>query len=356
MALLLMYLFIALSISFLCSFIEAILLSTPLTYLKTRYGKGEKKIGRLIEYKKNIEKPLAAILSLNTVAHTIGAAGVGAEATILFGHEYFGIVSAIMTILILVLTEIVPKTIGTNYYSKFLGFTFFVLKVMIFVTKPFVWFSSLFSRFFSKKDVNYTTSREELSALASIGAEEGVFEDKENKIIQNLFKLKEIKVSEIMTPRVVVVTANSDMLLSDFLKNKDFLRFSRIPIFQDFSENIIGYVFREEVFEKLAEDKFDYRLKNLSRQILTIPDSTTVLQAWETLLNRKEQLALIVDEYGGMDGIITMEDIIETLIGFEIMDEKDQIYDMQQYARDRWKSKQLKFSLLLEKSSKKEDL
>ena len=192
-----------------------------------------------------------------------------------------------------------------------------------------------------------STSREEISALTSIGAEEGLFSEREHKIIQNLLKLKDVDVEQIMTPRVVVAVADENLFLSDFLKNKDYLRFSRIPVYsENDEENITGYVFRQTVFEKLAEDKYDLRLKDIKRDIVVVPNTMELYSIWEELLNKKEHIALIVDEYGGMDGIITMEDVIETLLGLEITDEKDTITDMQKYARERWKTRQKKYHLL----------
>lgn len=350
MALLLIYLCIALFISFLCSIVEAVLLSTPISYAKVKNEQGDKLAGAFITLKEDIDKPLSAILSLNTVAHTVGAAGVGVQAVAVFGEAYFGLISAILTILILLLTEIVPKTIGANYYRELLGMATRLVRAMIVITYPLVVISAVLTRVLSKKDSDFTVSREEIAALANIGTEEGIFGDKENKIIQNLIRLKRIRVSEIMTPRVVVVVAKEEMTLAEFLKNKDFLHFSRIPIYKDTRDNITGYVFREMVFEKLAEDHFDLKLKDIKREIVTLTESSTLFTAWEELLARKEHIALITDEYGGMDGIVTLEDIIETLLGLEIVDEKDQVEDMQRFAMDRWKTKQRKYELLREQS------
>ena len=299
-----------------------------------------------IKLKQNIDRPLSAILSLNTIAHTVGAAGVGAQATKIFGEVYFGIVSAILTILILVLSEIIPKTIGARYCRELAMISGHAIRITIFITYPFVIIFPYITRLFSKKQNERTISREEISALANIGAEEGIFGEKENKIIQNLIRLKSIRVSEIMTPRVVVTIADENMTLKDFLKNKEFLHFSRIPIYSENTENITGYVFRQTVFEKLAEDQVGLKLKDIKRDIVVIPETNPLFKVWEILLEKKEHIALIVDEYGGMDGIVTMEDIIETLLGFEIVDEKDTITDMQQYARDRWNRRQIKYNLL----------
>lgn len=346
MTLLIVYLLSALTISFICSIAEAVLLSTPISYLKSKLELGDKSVKTMLNQKENIDKPISAILSLNTIAHTVGAAGVGAQATIVFGEAYFGLVSAILTILILVLTEIFPKTIGANYNKQLISITSRIIKIMVFITYPIVVLSSLITKLLSRNKSELTTSREEVSALASIGTEEGVFAEKENKIIQNIIKLTNIKVSEIMTPRVVVITANEDMTLQDFLENKEFLHFSRIPIYQANKDNITGYVFRSMVFEKLAEDQFDLKLKDIKRDILTFPRNMTLFNAWDNMLSKREHISLIVDEYGGMDGITTLEDIIESLLGFEIIDEKDKIDDMQKYAIERWKEKQKKYAFL----------
>ena len=346
MTLLLIYLFTALIVSFLCSIAEAVLLSTPISYLKAKSDQGDKRAKNYLKFKDNVDRPLSAILSLNTAAHTVGAAGVGAQAIIVFGEASFGIVSAILTLSILVLTEIIPKTLGANYSRELMGSTSILIGVMIFITYPLVLLSLTLTRLLSRKEKELTTSREEISALASIGTEEGIFIDKENKIIQNLIRLKGIPISEIMTPRIVVVIANEEMTLQEFLKNKEFLHFSRIPIYGGNRDNITGYVFRELVFEKLAEDQFNLTLKDIRRNITTFAEKITLFTAWEELITRKEQISLVVDDYGGMGGIATLEDIIETLLGFEIVDEKDKVEDMQQYAMERWKSKQKKYKML----------
>lgn len=343
---LLAYLFLALFVSFLCSIMESVLLSTPQSFLIVKHDKGHKWAKLFMDLKLNIDKPLSAILSLNTVAHTVGAAGVGAQAVKVFGEAYFGIASAILTLLILVVTEIIPKTIGARYWRKLTKITYYTIKAMIYVTYPLVLMSAVITRLLSDNSEDMTTSREEIAALASIGADEGLFSDKENIIIQNILKLKNVRVKEIMTPRVVVALADENLPLINFLENKDYLKFSRIPVYTDNEENITGYVFRQEVFENLAEDKHDLKLKDVKHDILIVPDSLMLFSLWEKLLENKEHLALIVDEYGGVDGVVTMEDIIETLLGMEIMDEKDTVVDMQKYAIERWKTRQAKYNYI----------
>lgn len=346
MAALLAYLFLALFVSFVCSIMESVLLSTSQSFLIVKHERGHKWAKSFIDMKINVDKPLSAILSLNTVAHTIGAAGVGAQAVKVFGESYFGLISAILTILILVLTEIIPKTIGARYWMKLTKSSYFTIKTMIYITFPLVVMSSFITKIFSKNKNEQTTSREEIAALASIGADEGLFSDKENKIIQNILRLKNVKVTEIMTPRVVVAAANENLSLQEFLKNKDYLKFSRIPVFSDDEENITGYVFRQKVFENLAENKRDIKLIDIKRNIIIVPGSMVLFSLWEKLLEKKEHIALIVDEYGGLDGIVTMEDIIETLLGLEIVDEKDTITDMQKFARERWEARQAKYDII----------
>jgi len=346
MLLLISYLCLALFVSFLCSIMEAVLLSTPQSFLIVKQEKGNVWAKTFIELKTNIEKPLSAILSLNTVAHTIGAAGVGVQAVKVFGEAYFGIASAILTILILVITEIIPKTIGATYWRNLTKITSYIIRGMIIITYPLVLMSAIITRLISKKKYGLSTSREEISALASIGADEGIFTKKEHKIIQNLLRLKNIRVKEIMTPRVVVAVANESLLLKDFLITKDYLKYSRIPIYSETDDNIMGYVLRQKVLEKLAEDQHELTLRDIKRDIVIFPDSIVLFNAWEKLLEKKEHIALIVDEYGGMEGIVTMEDIVETLLGLEIVDEKDTITDMQKYARERWQAKQAKYNML----------
>lgn len=354
MALLLAYLFLALFVSFTCSIMESVLLSTPSSFLIVKQEAGNKWAGNFLELKNTIDKPLSAILSLNTVAHTIGAAGVGAQAVKIWGEASFGIVSAILTILILIITEIIPKTIGARFWRKLAKFSAFTIRFMMIITYPLVVMSALITKLFTRKKGEKTVSREEIAALASIGADEGVFTESEFKIIQNILKLKRIRAIQIMTPRVVVVHANENITLNEFLKEKENLKFSRIPVYSGNDENISGYVFRQTVFEKLAEGKHDLLLKDIKREIVIAPNTIELFPLWKKLLEQKEHIALIVDEYGGLDGIVTMEDIIETVLGLEILDEKDTITDMQKYARERWKLRRTRYTFL-NKSNNKND-
>jgi CBS domain containing-hemolysin-like protein len=325
---------------------EAVLLSTPVSFIDVKILEGHKSALLLKKIRQNLDKPLSAILSLNTISHTVGAAGVGAQAVIVFGDAYVGLISGVLTLLILVLSEIIPKTIGTTYWRELALVSARIINGMIIIAYPLVVISEFITRFFAKEAGDQTVSREEVSAMANIGTKEGVFEEKENKIIQNLIRLRDVNIDSIMTPRVVVSLAEENMTLKDFLKNKSFMHYSRIPVFSEIRDNITGYIFRQMVFEKLAEDETNIKLKDLRRNIVVVHSNQPVLSVWEILLDRKEHIALVVDEYGGMDGIVTMEDIIESLLGLEIVDETDRVRDMQQFARDRWNERKAKYNIL----------
>jgi CBS domain containing-hemolysin-like protein len=327
---------------------ESVLLSTPVSFLSVKKSNGDRRANTFIRLKSNIDRPLSAILSLNTIAHTIGAAGVGAQATYLFGEVYFGLVSVILTLLILFFSEIIPKTIGARYWRELAMNSGMIMNGMVYVSYPLVILTGYITKLFSSKNTSIQVSREELSAMAHIGTKEGSLEENENKIIQNLIRLKTISVSDIMTPRVVVSIADEEMSLKDFLAQKEFLYYSRIPVYSERTDNITGYVFRQSVFEHLAEDQNNLKLRDIKRELIVVPKFQTLLITWETLLGKKEQIALVVDEYGGMDGIVTMEDIVETLLGLEIVDERDKIVDMQQYARERWEKRKAKYNIFQE--------
>ncbi|MGL4585377.1 MAG: CNNM domain-containing protein [Flavobacterium sp.] len=348
MTLLLVYLFLALAVSFICSIAEATLLSLSTSFLKTKVESGDKKALKMIELKEDVDKPLSAILSLNTIAHTVGAAGVGAQATIVFGDAYFGVVSAVLTLLILVLTEIIPKTLGANYAKEIYGSMASTISVMMMVSYPLVVMSSFLTKRLSKKNTESSTSREEIAILASIGEQEGIIAVKENKIIQNVFKLNAVRIDEIHTPRIMMVSADEEMTLREFLKNKELLHFSRIPVYSDSKDNITGYVLREVAFEYLAEDRFDVKLKDIKRKILFVSEKLNVITTWNKMKENHEHIAIVVNEYGEVDGVVTMEDILETLLGFEIVDEKDKIVDLRQFAEERWQNRQKKYAYLAE--------
>lgn len=344
MTLLIVYLLGALSISFLCSILEAVLMSTPLSYITMREDEGYKAASLFKKYKQDNAQAIASILSLNTIAHTIGAAGVGQQAAIALDSVPFGVVSAVTTVLILIFSEIVPKTIGTNNWRRLMGFTAYTIRLLIIVLYPVVVLVQALTKLIAKKDDDEAAvSREEVAAMADMGEDEGVIDEDENKIIQNVIKLGDIKAYDVMTPRVVAATAPEGMTLKQFYRSNEYSHFSRIPVYAEEEDFITGYVLRSEVLEELAEDHFSKTLGEIKREIPLFNEEMSVADIWDSLLRHKEQIAGIIDEFGSFQGIITLEDIIETIFGLEIIDESDEVADMQQYARERWQQRQRRF-------------
>lgn len=345
MTLLIVYFSLAIGISFLCSIMEAALLTVTPSYILSEEEKGKSYASKLRELKGNIDKPLSAILSFNTIAHTVGAAGVGAQAVAIWGEEYFGYISAILTVAILVLSEIIPKSLGANYWRQIAPWMGAVLMGMIYLLYPLVKFSEFITKAFSKKD-GQTTSREEVAALTNLAVQEGVFEENESKIIHNLIRFKSIKVSSVMTPRTVVLAIEENKTLKELFDIKKTMRFSRIPVYKDTIDNIKGYVLKYDILDKLANDEFEHTIKELTREMTVIFEHYSIPVVLEILMSKREHIALVVDEYGGMAGIVTMEDILETLLGLEIQDESDSEVDMQQLARNQWTARAKKLGLI----------
>lgn len=341
MGLLLLYLVGALSISFLCSVLEAVLLSTPMSYASMLEKEGRPGAQLLKKYKQDIDKPIAAILSLNTISHTVGAAGVGAQSETVFGSQFFAVTSAVLTLLILVFSEIIPKTIGAAYWRSMAIPCARVIHILVIITYPLVLMSELITHIFSGRKQQTSVSREEVSAMVTVGAEEGVFEKKENSMIQNMLRLDDVKAREIMTPSSVVEMAEESMTLREFYQNDAYRQFSRIPVYNEENDDYIqGYVLRQTILEKLSEDKFDLRLSDILRPVLSFQETESVATIWEKLLAKKEHISVIIDEYGCFRGLVTMEDVIETMLGTEIVDEKDKVTDMQEFAREKWQEQQ----------------
>lgn len=336
MGMLLFYLILALGISFLCSILEAVLLSVNFSFIYLKEQEGSQAAKTLKNLKNKIDRPLAAILTLNTIAHTVGAAGVGAEAIKVFGSAYFGIISAVLTILILVFSEIIPKTIGARYWRKLSLPTARFIQLLIVITYPLVLLTEFITHAISKNKPEQSVSREEVAMLASLGLDEGIFKETESKIIINLIRLRDIKVKDIMTPRTVMLAAPETMTLAEFFGQESFFQFSRIPVYQESVDKITGYVLKQDVMEKLASGATEDLLKDQKREIVVSYENVSVPVLFEKLLFKKEHISLIINEYGGTEGLVTMEDVIETILGLEITDETDIQTDMQQLARDRW--------------------
>ncbi len=342
MSTLLIFLFVAMGVSFLCSTLESVLMSTTLSYINLREEEGYAPAKRMRQYKTETEVPLAAILSLNTIANTVGAAGVGQQANILFGSQWFGLVSAIVTLLILIFSEIIPKTFGTTYWKNLMGFTVTTIRILVWVMYPFVKMIQWITRLFPESEES-SVSREEVVALANVGEQEGVIEEDEKKIIRNVIRLDEIKAVDVMTPRVVASIAPESMTLKEYYDCDDYDHFSRIPVYSDSPEYITGYVMRDDALEDLTEDHFNKTLGEIKRSIPQFNEDMSIGDIFDQMLKEKSQIGIIIDEYGCFQGILTLEDVIETIFGLEIIDENDQFADMQQYARERWHQRQKRF-------------
>lgn len=334
MGLILLYFLGALSFSFLCSVLEAVLLSTPMSYISMRENQGSKTATLMKQYKNNVDRPVGAILSLNTIAHTIGSAGVGAESIKIFGEQYFGLISAILTLLILVLSEIIPKTIGASYWRSLALPSTRIIRVLILITYPLVLLSELITKVFTPRGNQASMSREEVSAMVDVGTTEGIFRESESKLIKSCIALSGVKARQIMTPSIVVESACQDLTVKDF-QAKQSWSFSRIPVYAGDKDYITGYVLKDAVLKLLSEDQFHVKLSDLKRPILTFREEESVFQIWEKMLEKREHISVIIDEYGGLRGLVTMEDIIETMTGVEIVDEDDVAVDMQALAKEK---------------------
>jgi len=336
MVLLLFYVALALGVSFLCSVMEAVLLSVSPSYVAALGREGDWVGERLQAMKEDIDRPLAAILSLNTIAHTVGAAGAGAQAAVVFGEAYTGVIAAVLTLLILILSEIIPKTLGAVYWRQLAPAVVRVLVPTIIFMKPLVLLSKGITYLLSSDDEQTSFSREEFTAMAELGEEEGVFEEKESRILRNLFRFNSLRVRDVMTPRTVVFDLREDKTIGEVVSEHDEFRFSRIPVYGSNRDNINGYVLKDEMLLRAAQEELDVQLKDLAREMLVVRETLPLPDLLERLLDRLEHIALVVDEYGGMAGIVSMEDVVETLLGMEIVDEADSVEDMQALARQQW--------------------
>ena len=331
--------FAAMAISALCSVLEATLLSTPISYITGLEDQGVKGAKRLKKLKQNSDRPISAILCVNTIANTVGASIVGSLVMDIYGSTWVGIFSAIFTLLILIFSEIFPKTIGSYYWRTLAIPASSIINALIFIAYPIVIVMEKLTKVVSSNSTQVSVSREDISAMVSVATEEEVIEKEEKKMIQNLLKLDELTAHEIMTPSAVVEMAEGNMTIREFYDSD--LSHSRIPVYdEENDEYVIGYVLRQEVLEKMAEDKFTAKLIDIARPIMTFSEETSVGDIWEKMLAKKEHISVILDEYGSLRGIVTLEDVIETMLGHEIVDEKDEVVDMQEYAKEQWKKAQ----------------
>lgn len=333
---LIFYVVLAIGLSFLCSVLEAVLLSTNMSFVELQVDNGHRSAKIMQDLKADVERPISAILTLNTFAHTIGAAGAGAEAVGIFGSEWFGLISAILTILILVFSEIIPKTIGATYWKQLNGLAAYVTLGLVWLLFPAVWLLEKTTQGLKGHGDSPTVSRLELAAMARISTIEGTLQEGENRILTNLLHLRNVQVREVMTPRTVVLAFQEDMTLTEVLTKHRSLPYSRIPIYNENHDDITGFVLRHDLYYRYATEGDDVALRDLKREIHGVPETNSVAQVLDSFMVNQEHIYLVIDEYGGTAGIITMEDALESLLGIEITDESDLVADLRKMAEQRY--------------------
>ncbi|WP_020676168.1 CNNM domain-containing protein [Geopsychrobacter electrodiphilus] len=349
MLLLVIYILIALGFSFLCSIVEAVLLSITVPHIAMLQSQGKSCAPLLQQLKEDINKPLAAILTLNTIAHTAGAAGAGAQAAAVFGSNYVGISSAILTLLILVFSEIIPKTLGAHYWRHLAPMTAYCLKFLIWVFYPFVKLTERLTRSLTEGPTLRGINRKELIALAELSGREGALADNESLIMQNLLRLRETPAKAAMTPRTVVFSISQTLTVDDYFSRYEANAFSRIPIYDQSSEDICGFVLRSDLLLAKARNQLDRPVSDFSRDLPQALEQTDLSNAFDRFLKERVHIMLIKDEHGGVSGILTLEDVLETLLGLEIIDEFDANEDMQVFARKLWEQRARQMGLDIDK-------
>nr|CAA6828935.1 MAG: Magnesium and cobalt efflux protein CorC [uncultured Thiotrichaceae bacterium] len=357
--LLIVFFLVAILFSFMCSLWEAVLLSITPSYARIKLKENHPIGQHLHDFKENIDKPLAAILTLNTIAHTVGALGVGGQATAIWSESNPMITSLVipvlMTLGILILSEIIPKTIGANYWEELAPFTVKSLLLIMKLLSPLIWMTQLITKALKKDKSKSVLSRSDFLLMTEIGEQEGMLKQSESNIIKNLLRFNKIEIKSIMTPRTVVNAASETMSLQAFHEKNPALQFSRIPVFKDDSKDkVTGYILKDDLLAALLDGQKTQALAALRRELMVVKEGTLITDLHHDFIEKNEHIALVVDEYGGMAGIVTMEDVIETLLGLEIMDEFDSNEDMQLVARKNWEKRAKVLGLVEENAAKTE--
>jgi len=354
----LLFAFLALSIifSFMCSIWEAVLLSVTPSYIKLKENNSPATGKLLSDLKKDIDKPLSAILTLNTIAHTVGAIGVGAQAGKLFGGEDVellgigisveSIIATLMTLAILFLSEIIPKTIGANKWRELAPITARSLNFLLIILKPFVWVSNQITRLLKKDKSKSVFGKQDFAAMAEVVNESGAITKGDVELIRNLMQYDRLTAEDVMTPRPVMVMAEESQTLQEFYDQHKNLVFSRIPLYKGSKDAANGVLLKNELLKALLEGKGEEPLSSLKREVPVIPKDMTLRKVFETLNDKRGHLAVVADQYGAITGLVTLEDVIETLFGLEIMDETDSISDLQSFARKKWEERAKKLGLI----------
>ena len=340
MTLLVIYLLLTLILSFMCSLLEATLLSSTSSYIESLDKKGysPKTVDLAKDVKQNIDKSISSILTLNTFANTMGAAGVGAQAAIIFGSNWQAVIAFILTLMVLFISEIFPKTLGAIYWRKFIVPAVYIISFMVKITYPFIFLATFITNTLQKGRKNEANfSKDEIITIVDMSEKEGVLQAKESILIKNLFKLKNIKAKDIMTPRTVVFAFDSKTTLKEALLNDNLYVYSRIPVYNESIDDIAGVVFKQTILEKRVKKKKKTILKDIMVPVHKVPENISVSTLFDMFIRMKMHLFIVQDEYGQTSGVVTLEDALETMLGIEIVDEMDQVADLQEFAKDESK-------------------
>jgi CBS domain containing-hemolysin-like protein len=340
-----LFFLLSIGFSFLCSILEAVLLSITPKYIKQQINKGAPTAELLRDFKEDIDRPLSAILSLNTIAHTVGAIGVGAMAGDLFGETHYDlaffsismeqIIATVMTLAILILSEIIPKTIGANNWQRLAPFTAKTLRVLLWMLFPLVWVSQFITKSLKKDKQKSVLSRVEFMEIAEEVGESAEFDQHESNIIKNILTLETFKVRDIMTPKTVMFMIEEDMTLEQFNQQKNHHIFSRIPIYNDTRDNITGIILKDDILQLLVDGDINKPVKEIKREFDSVDMDLPLKELFNTFTKERRHLAIVTDEYNTVQGLVTMEDLFETLLGVEILDESDEVADLQDFAKRR---------------------
>ena len=333
MSLLVAYFLLAIGVSFLCSLLEAVILSVTHSQIGMLVKTNPKQGKMLQKLKDDINRPLAAILTLNTISHTLGAAGMGAQVLYLYGSGAVAIASAVLTFCILVFSEILPKTIGAYFCRSLAIPSAYLIRFLMVIAFPFVWLSNTLSNFITSSEDK--VSREEITAMAEMGEDEGSIDEQESDIIENLFRLKEIQIEDILTPRSVIYAFEDTQTVGEIMDSTEDIIFSRIPVFNDNIDNVIGMVYKDNLLETMADDYFEKTTSQLVEPVEKVYEKESVEMVLNKFIKNRSHMFIVKDEFGGTTGIVTLEDCIETLLGVEIMDESDKVADMRELAKDQ---------------------
>lgn len=334
---LILFIALALGFSFLCSILEAALLSTSPSHIEQLARQGRRSGMIMRRLKDNVDRPISAILTLNTVAHTVGAAGAGAQAARIFGSTYTGIISALLTLAILVLSEIIPKTLGAVHWRSLTPFTAYTTQALTRILLPVVWILERITALIKGDRSGATITRGDIAVLAKLGSEEGTLGEEEGRVMNNMLSLQGVAVNTIMTPRTVVTAFNRKTTVSEVLTQFKTLPYSRLPVFDDTIDAVTGYVLRADILQTAADDEHSKKLRELEKPIVRLSEKGSVVDALRAMVQQQQHIIVVQDEYGGTAGIVTMEDVFESLLGLEILDETDVVRDLQVLARERFK-------------------